>query len=227
MLQVGLTGLSGKKMSITIPDSFDYMILATVRAGTHWLASRLSSHPDLDNFGELGCKNYPEWMGMRKDSGGLHGFIAHYKDCSTANEDEALLEFYMLHLGRRPVIHLVRDPESSARSIVANAVVMNGLKEQGIDPADDYVSHHKGDEEKESVEVDPKLVAMMEEKNRLHQEAFRDLLLKNNPQHIEVRYEDMKKDAESTDLRILEFLGVKPMKLTSALVPTRRLVTVS
>jgi len=227
MLTLSLTSFSGKKSCVSIPDSFDYMILATVRAGTHWLASRLASHPCLDNFGELGCYEYPEWMGLRKDSDGLHGFVAHYIDCSTANKDEKLLEFNLLHLSHKPVIHLVRDPKGCAKSGVANAAVMEKMLGDGIDPAEHYVSHFKGSEEVKEVEVDLESVSAEEKDVAKYQEMFRDLLLKNNLRHIEISYEDMKADPESTDLRVLEFLGVKPQKLTSALKPTRRLVTIN
>ncbi len=228
MLQLTLTNPdTGKRTLVNIPDSFDYMILATVRAGTHWLASRLASHPELDNFGELGCREYPEWMGLRKDSGAMHGFVAHYIDCSTANHDEQFLQFNLRHLSHRPVIHLVRDPRACAESAAANVTVMDKMRENGVDPTEHYVSHFKGSEEVEEVQVDPELVSEEEKDVARYQAVFRDLLLKNNPRHIEVSYEDMKEDPEATDLRVLEFLGVEPMKLSSALRPTPRLVTLN
>jgi LPS sulfotransferase NodH len=219
MLQLGLITRDGEKVTITSPESFDYMLLGMLRSGTHWLASRLSSHPQVGNFGEMNCEKYPDWMGMREEAD-LYGYIAHYKDCGVSNPRKDFLDFHMTHLTHKPVIHLVRDPEACARSLEANYQVMERT------PTGDYISHSKGDEEEEHVEVSAEVVAELAEYIRTLQTAFRVKLFECNRHYIEVSYEDMKADPESTDQRVLEFLGAKPWKLTSALVPTRRKVSV-
>lgn len=211
--------------SVQFPDHFDYVILGARRSGTHWLASRLCSHPEVGNFGELAKTQYSDWMGLRQRRVGPFGYILHYRDLEARRpEDEELIAYHRDRLSDSAVIHLLRDPESCAMSWAANEA---SIERASFDGGYKHQPHFRGHEAVESWVVSRDVVRVEAERVCAGQRSAREYLEEEDSRCLELCYEGLRDDTGGWDRKMLEFLGVEPVKLTSSLVQTRREVTVA
>ena len=182
----------------------DFAIVCHQRSGSHLLATALNSHPDIDCQGELlqliktPAKSYAPVAA--KTSAKLRGAIIMYNQLRIAAE-----------LGLMPgkIIHLLRNPAETARSIVLNAA-SNAI--QG-----DHSPHSlraKPAFRSADLVADPDEILRYEDEVRTRQ----DEQLRSLPTpRLDIWYDDIcgGRDVESLEAsaaeRILNFLGAEPV----------------
>lgn len=178
---------------------FDFIILCTQRTGSHMLASALNAHPDISCCGELRPKDI-----VVPSSGDVTGAILMYSNWRD----------FGVRVSASKIIHLVRDPDNTAKSRLVN----NKDKEE-------QKKKHKAhflEKVDRGFEIDVKQVGDLSGSIRKKVKRARGWI--RDIPHIEVTYEELTENVSVSQLptevakRITDFLGLSYAPLITELV---------
>ncbi len=173
-----------------------FVILAHHRSGTHLLATKLASHPDISCSGEPSY-DYTGYLDeLMAPEALLHGHIRMYKhpDVETI-------------LGGHRILHLVRDPRQTALSVL----VTKGIEAYS---GGGYAPHYTKDYELVRFPVPSGAVESRMKQVQAQQVMWRQRL--KGFGHLEVSYDEIVSGERDDEL--LRYLGVDPRPLQSPLV---------
>jgi len=205
-------------------DQPDVIILSTQRSGTHFLESSLASHPLIHKRGECVLRYRLDGANPKLDAVHRQGRIFTNRPNRTnlaivMYSEVALLEKLCGPLEKQKIIHLLRDPESVARSVLQKDANKNKYQER-------YRAHYKLNEKVlPDVAFDRAKVKPLTRQIAAEQKKF-IRRLKGHPHLFVIHYEDIAGQGEVNILpkkftrEILKFLQLPYHPLSNDLKKT-------